>query len=124
MALEWKWDKCIGEATFMTGQADNPYLTVKLYQGNATLIFIHEYEENGENMWNMYTFWVSKEHMKNCLGLNKGYQNIYKESPCKLMSIKLRKDTKDLKDIVSSLVKAFDDILIYIYPVDKENEDV
>lgn len=124
MALHWNWNECIGEATFETGQADRPYITVNLYQGNALLLFLHQFKENGADMWSMYSFWVDKDHMKNCLGLTKGNSNIYKDIPCRLASIKLNKETKYLKDIVSCLIKAFDNIQIKIYSSDKENEDV
>ena len=73
MSLNWNWSEKCGEAVFE--QRDKEF-TVNLYQGNAYLIFIYEYEEDGNNMYNLFTFWADKGHAKRCLGLEKDYQGV------------------------------------------------
>ena len=116
MALRWDFKERCGEAVFMQ---DGKEYTTYLYQGNALLIFLNEWTtEEGENMYSLYSFFADKEHMKNCLGLNKKYstENMFDDERCKLKKIKLnKKHTRYIKDIVDILIKAFDKIEIEIY---------
>ena len=121
MALNWKWDEKCGEAVIQQGEKE---FTVNLYQGNAFLIFIHQYtDDEGQEMYNLYTFFLDKEHMKNCLGLNRkeGYGgNMFDEGGCKLKKIRINKAKYPYtKDLVQTLVQAFDDLTIEIF---KEEE--
>lgn len=122
MALNWRWEDKCGEATIV--DIENREHTLNLYEGNAFLIFLREYEEDGHNMYSLWSFWADKEHMKNCLGLNKkkGYtSNIYEYGSSKIVKMRFNKDKcRYLKDITTALVQAFDNINIEIY---KENKD-
>lgn len=119
MAVEWRWNEKCGEATInrLHGNGKIKPTTVNLYKGNAYLIMLDEWEENGQEMWNMYSFWLDKNHMKNCLGLTKGkdYYNIYDTGTTKLTSITInKKKCSNYKEIVTALVQAFDTIDIKI----------
>lgn len=120
MALNWLWNEKCGEATFRdTYDGDNREYTVNLYVGNAYLIFINEYTEDGVDKYSLSDFWIDKSHMKNCLGLNKkeGYtENILNKEYRKLVKIRLnKKKCKHFKDIITALIQAFDDITVEIY---------
>lgn len=127
MALNWQWkDKC-GEATLVQsheGEEDRVF-TLSLYNGNAYLIMLHEREENGEQVWSMFSFWADKDHMKNMLGLSKkdGYASNYYDSPYqKITKVRLNKaKCRYLKDIVPALAQAFDDLTIEIFNDPGEN---
>lgn len=115
MALNWLWkDKC-GEATVRF--YDGEERTVNLYQGNAFLIFVNEYEENGHNMYNVWSFFVDEAHAKRMLGLEKDADNCFAD-PYHGQLIKLRlnksKHTKAQK-LISLFVKAFDNLTIELY---------
>ena len=117
MALHGKWDEKCGEAVIQQGEKE---FTVNLYQGNAFLIFIYEYKnEEGEAMYMMYNFWADKQHMKNCLGLNKkqGYgENMFTEGADRLKTVRINKQKYSYtKDLVQTLVQAFDDLVIEVY---------
>lgn len=116
MALNWLWNEKCGEVTFC---GDNREYTVNLYVGNAYLIFINEYTEDGVDKYSLSDFWLDKSHMKNCLGLNKkgGYtENILNKEYKKLIKIRLnKKKCKHFKDIITALIQAFDDITVEIY---------
>ena len=125
MSLNWKWDEKCGEATFTdTYAGDNRTYTVNLYEGNAYLIFINEYTEDGVDKYSLSTFWADKEHMKNCLGLNKkgGYtENIHNKEYCRLVKIKLnKKKCRHVKETIAALVQAFDNLEIEIYTEEDE----
>ena len=123
MALYWNWNEKCGEATLLDKHPhnDEPHeFTVSLYQGNAWLIMLHEYVEDGKEMYSMYSFWADKEHMNNVLGLSKGHkENIYDTPYVKLTRIRLdkRKCTR-YADIVKALAKAFDELTIELYTSD------
>lgn len=122
MALNWKWDEKCGEAiieqTF--GNEVNVY-TKNLYEGNAFLIFMNEWEENGKGMYSLYTFFADETHAKRCLGLVKGYNNIFTDGSDRLLKIKINKAKSDnWKKIVTLFAQAFDNIDIEIYTEEDE----
>lgn len=124
MALQWHWDKKIGEAVFDNIYLSDPTkeLTINLYEGNALLIMIHEYKdkETNKDMYDMFGFFVDKQHMNNCLGLTKGHDNIY-ASHGRLKRISFNKvKSRNYKQIIPALIKAFDDIEIKIYTEGEE----
>ena len=113
MSLDWSWSEKCGEAVF---EQRNKEFTVSLYQGNAYLIFIYEYEEDGDKMYNLWTFWADKTHAKRCLGLEKGYENLYCDGVDKLKQIRINKAKfRKASELVGLLVKAFDELEIEIY---------
>lgn len=124
MALNWYWNEKCGEAVFrreINGKAKE--LTVNLYKGNAYLIFIYEYEDDGKYMYNLQGFFCDRDHMKRMLGIDKTDKetyghNIYNKSYDKLTKIRLNLNmlqTKQVNEIISAFTEAFDDITIELY---------
>ena len=63
MALRWQWNECIGELEI----ENQSKAKIRIYQGNALLIFINEWKnENDEDVYSMYNFFADKHHFKNC----------------------------------------------------------
>jgi len=94
--------------------------SITLYEGNAVLIMIKEWiDEDDKEVWTMFSFWTDLQHMKNCLGLNKkeGYtENVYVNSHSKISKIRLnKKRLRYTEKIATSLIKAFDNLVIEIY---------
>ena len=118
MALYWDWkDKC-GEATFVRTLPDKEpqEITVNLYQGNAFLIFINEYQEDGKDMYSLWSFFCDEEHAKNCLGLTKGNENIFLKGYDRLAKIKLDKSKhRKPQKLLDMFIKAFDELEIELY---------
>ena len=115
MTTPYSVEKC-GEAVIQQGEKE---WTISLYQGNAFLIFVYEYQEDGQNMYQLYNFWADKQHMKNCLGLNQkeGYGgNMFNEAGCKMKKIRINKGKfRYTKELTQALVQAFDDLTIELY---------
>lgn len=110
--LNWDWNKKIGTIDIFNYDEVRTY---QLYQGNAFLIMLWEYEEDGKDMWQMHNFFVDKEHAKNCLGLTKGFDNMFNTERYKIKGIRLNKGKyRYTKDLVDMLIKAFDEISIDI----------
>ena len=61
--LRWDFNEKVG--TLVIKQKTDRYYAVNLYKGNALLIMLWEWEENGKDMYNMYNFIVDREHLKN-----------------------------------------------------------
>lgn len=115
MSLNWKWSEKCGEAVVEQRGKD---FTMSLYQGNAYLIFIYEFKENGKDMYDVWSFWADKEHAKRCLGLAKGkeYCNLYNSEWDKLKTIRINKAKhRNASELIGMLVKAFDDLTVEIY---------
>lgn len=114
MALNWRWDKKIGTAEIFNY---DKVVTYNLYQGNAFLIMLYEYKEDGKDMWSMHNFLVDKEHAKNCFALSKGYDdNIFNTDRYRLQKVRLNKAKyRYTKDLVDMLIKAFDNITIELF---------
>lgn len=126
MSLNWLWkDKC-GEA--VVSDACGKEFTVELYQGNAFLIFIRKYKETDSegvehNMYSLWSFFADEGHAKNCLGLNKGYTNMFLDNGDTIKKIRLDKSKHSkAQKLIGMLVKAFDEITIELYKEDNNNE--
>lgn len=117
MSLNWnfKTDK-IGEWLQVDFVKGKKYETnMRLYSGNALLIGCIENDE--DNTYSVNTFFCDKEHMKNCLGLTKGYDNIYNH--IQYNKITLFKEYRYTKDIVNAFIKAKFDNTIEIQIIQK-----
>lgn len=69
MSLNWEWNDKMGECTYANGAQCN------IYGGNALAIAVAEYEDN---TYQLAWFASDEAHMKNMLGLTKGYDNCFK----------------------------------------------
>lgn len=76
MALNWDWNKKVGEAVF---DCDGRKERVNLYEGNALLIFIWEDDESSK--YQMKLFLMNKDHAKNCFGISKDYKDNILDTP-------------------------------------------
>lgn len=112
MALNWRWSEKVGEADI---QQKGIEFTCSLYQGNAYLIFLYEWEDDGEKLYQMHSFWLDKDHMKNMLGLNRkdGFSiNEFNLESERLVAIRINRKMRYTKEIVTALVQAFDNLKI------------
>lgn len=103
MSLNWTWDDKMGTCTYENGEKNN------LYRGNALTIAIHE--DNG--YYNLVWFAADENHLKNMLGLNKGYENIVKKWGIK--ELELNTEYKETVKIVNLMTKAKMKINIKLY---------
>lgn len=113
MSLNWQWSEKVGSVEYdfpdsKVPESERP--VCNLYSGNALLIAVWEYP-NGT--YNMDWFWVDKDHMKNMLGLNKGYENCMNDIGIK--SIKLDTNYRQTPAIVQALVKSKTKVMIELY---------
>lgn len=114
MSLNWNFDKPAGLWTIPAGvpgmDTKKKETTFNLYCGNAYLIVLSETKEE----YNLVTFWCDKDHMKNCLGLSRGYrQNIYTD--WEGSHIFLYEDNcPHARQIADALFRAFDNITVTI----------
>lgn len=126
MSLNWNWDEKCGEAIIRQNIGDEKReFTKSLYEGNAFLIFINEWEENGNNMYSLYTFFVDESHAKRCLGLDKKSDctNIFEDGMTEFVKLRInKKKSRNWKKIVTLFAQAFDNIEIEIYSEDEKND--
>lgn len=124
MALTWRWNEKVGEAVVaQTIDGETTTYTKTLYEGNAFLIFLSEWDEDGKHMYNLYTFFADDAHAKRCLGLDKksDMTNIFLDGWQTLIKLRINKaKCRNWKKIVTLFSQAFDDITIEIYT--KEDE--
>ena len=113
MGLNWDWKKKVGTITIFNYDKEVEY---SLYQGNAFLIMIYEYQEDGKDMYGMHNFFADAQHAKNCFGLSKGYnENIFNRDDYQIRKIEINDDMyRYTKELVTMLLKAFDNIEIKI----------
>lgn len=120
MALRWDFNEDrIGTISY--DYYERGLIKHNLYSGNALMIQCAEWEENGQELYTVQSFWADKEHLKNMLGLNKGYNNIYNEG-YKNLKITLLRKYRGTKDIVNAFIKAKFDENIQIEIVDDLNQ--
>lgn len=94
MALVWDFTRKCGTITFLNNRTakEEKY---SFYQGNAFLIVLDE----DEKVIILLLFADSK-HCKNCLGLSKGFSNIFENTPITKITI-----YHDIYGYTSQLVK-------------------
>ena len=133
MSLNWLWANKCGEAVRRQRRrnseeedwVDYDY-TFDLYNGNAFLIFIYEYIEDGQKMYQVNDFWTDETHMKRMLGLDKKWPESYgRNGESDIIKFTFYKDKcRYLKKIVSAITEAFDNIEVEILataPTKEEN---
>ena len=72
MSINWNWKDNIGvlkvKKIFYTNDKEEfKEFYIQIYEGNADLIFIYEYEENGQNFYSLNTFFCDLPHLKRCI---------------------------------------------------------
>ena len=77
-----------------------------IYSGNAWMIMVDEWldEKTGDKMYNLHNFICDESHLKNCLGLTKGYKNAVED--WSWQELRLSADYKHTPKIVSAIAKA------------------
>lgn len=104
MSLNWNWSDKIGSCTYNYG------LKCNLYRGNAFVIAIHEREDH---TYDLAWFAADEAHLKNLLGLNKGYDNIMQDWG--IVELELNTEYKETTKIVNLMAKAKMKITIKLY---------
>ena len=126
MALTWEWKEKCGEITLEQKRSNGEWkqFPISLYRGNAYLIMIHEFtNDEGVEQYELFSFFVDKEHAKNCLGISKSRktrdktcQNIYLSDTERFSKLRINKAKyTSAAELVSMFVKAFDNIVIEVY---------
>lgn len=125
MAIQWQWNDKIGEAVVQQTVGDETRESTKtIYEGNAFMIFLNEWDEDGVGKYSMYTFFADENHAKICLGLDKRKKyagNILDDGLIKLIKLRInKKKSRNWKKIITLFAKAFDNIDIEIYSEDEK----
>lgn len=110
MSINWNWKEKCAEMNLHT--EDGNSVTVQCYTGNCLLIMLHEWDsENGDHMYQLWSFWADKAHMDNCLGLAKGTSNIYGNTTS-VDFVFDRNRCRNWKYIVPALIRSFGNVRI------------
>lgn len=116
--LQWDWKNKVGEVEIFNHDRT---VTYNLYQGNAFLIMLYEYEEDGKDMYSMHNFFADETHAKRMFGIDKKWEtygdNIFNRPKYKMQKIRINKNEygfKNTKKLVNMLLEAFDDIEIEV----------
>ena len=103
-----QFDKCIGTITFN----ENGFIaSYKCYESNALFCWIEESDSKAM----LRGFFVDEEHMKHCLGLSKGYNNLYDN----VIGLCISKNYRNWLKIVSAFMKANESITVTTYSNDR-----
>ena len=120
MAITWQWADKVGEAEIYNY---DKVVTYNLYKGNAFLIFLYEYEENGKEMYSMHNFFTDERHAKRMLGIDKQDKSTYGDNCFATPNYRLQKirlnakkyGLADTKKLLGMFAQAFDNIAIEFY---------
>lgn len=117
MALRWNFNERCGElVTVQRIGEEERMVEHPLYVGNCFLIALNEWDEGDQHMYSLYTFWADEQHMKNCLGLAKGKENIYEDGFDRWEKIRIgKRNCRHYRKIVAALKKAFKGMTIEVY---------
>ena len=119
MALHWEWNEKCGELTVRQtdGKGKTEDYSITLYEGNALLIMLYEYEDEGVDKCSLFSFFTDKQHMRGCLGLAKNSNgNIFQDNGQTVTKIRLNKSkSRYWKDITTAFIQAFDEITVEVF---------
>lgn len=123
MAVQWQWsDKCGELIIEQTFDGETKEYTKTLYEGNCFLIILNEWDEGESHMYSLYTFFADEKHAKRCLGLEKGYENLWDEGFDTVKKLRInKKKCRNWKKIITLFSQAFDNLEIEIYTEDKDD---
>lgn len=111
MALEWSFDRKAGEITYLDNFSGREYIH-SLYQGNAYLIEVKEWSEDGKGFYDVRSFAFDKNHLSALLGLAGGKgngENIFTSTYYKLTKLVLYRDNcRNTREIERLFRRAFD----------------
>ena len=93
MSLNWLWENKCGTLTARNDEGTREWECV-LYDGNALMIALAEWEEDGKEYWQMCDFWSDEDHMERIL---KDRANEYKAIRLNTKKIAKSKLNKILK---------------------------
>ncbi|MDE6947841.1 MAG: hypothetical protein K2P14_11710 [Anaeroplasmataceae bacterium] len=109
MSVNWNWKQKMGVMTLKqsTPNTKDVRLKICIYQANCLGALIREYKdtETKKDMYYFWGFWNDTEHLKRCLGIVKGYDNIYADDWQIIEKIKLNTYYKDCLKIADCFTK-------------------
>lgn len=76
MSVSWLWKDKMGSVQWTEHGAT---CTVDIYDGNCLCVFIHRYICGDRKMYDFYGFINNLDHLKNCIGITKGQDNMYRD---------------------------------------------
>ena len=121
MALTWRWKEKRGQ--IIGRDNDGKIFSANIYEGNAPLIALSEWDEGEDHYYAPYLFFVDDEHAKKCLGLKKNTdgekRNLYPE----IEEVRLSKNHSHYKEIMMWFDKAYDNIVLATIKEDEDNAD-
>lgn len=101
MAVTWDWKVKVGQLNYkdyvLNIYSGGNCLAVQVWEGQDEKTGIDVYQFNG--------FWDDTEHLKRCLGLSKGYEDIYKTSG--LQSVQFNTYWKESQYEICKMAKLF-----------------
>lgn len=86
MAVNWTWKHKFGTITFIQ-EGSRERFDVNVYSGtNCLCALIYDYveKETKKEMYVFHGFFGDVLHLKRCLGLQKNYDNLYKDKIAKV----------------------------------------
>ena len=114
--LRWNFKEKAGTVTQKIAQKDGEQeWTFNFYEGNAFMITTYEYEEDGQERYQMQWFFADERHAKICLGQSKGSdgtkKNIFDSDSITQLTL-YRDHCREWSKIASLFAKAFPKIRI------------
>lgn len=104
--LNWDFKKDhVGYAEYK--DCNGKMWTLDLYTGNAALIFVYRYHKDKSDWYELHNFFADQEHIKNMLGLKKGYDACISKFDYAFYFFKVDK----------SLMKVIDLLALYGFPI-------
>lgn len=72
MSINWNWKDNIGvlkvkDIFYTDGKEEFKEFYIQIYEGNADLIFIYEYEEDNQERYSLYNIFCDLPHLKRCI---------------------------------------------------------
>lgn len=111
MALTWDWKDKTGYVTMKVGEKMYDY---PMYKCNALMMWLGKQKIDGEDSYFLAGMFADVKHMNRCLGLVKGYKNLFEGRYSDIVKITMLGDTPYKNEIIKAFFKAFKNITISV----------
>ncbi len=118
MSLNWEWKNKLGSVKLVETFDGKPKrFKIDLYTCNGLFVACYHYkDDNGRAVYDLVNFACDKEHFKRCLGLVKGYENLYRKTYQYYTAWRLNTYFNEAWIIAELLIKAGFTVHLYSKP--------
>lgn len=124
--LTWNWKQKVGHFIVEQRLANHEEVQfeITMYKGNCLCVNVWKCSnDKDEDKYAIFDYWCDMKHLKNCLGLSKGFKkNLYGDVNNKMLEIHLNIYFKEMLKVAELFAKIGVKVVLYYEVLDTLSE--